>query len=69
MLAMEEELMNAAGNNDAGGIPGGAVDTIEVTVSVVFDEADKNSLNLDLFNLFGSTDKPFSIKVSTQSFA
>lgn len=51
LLAMEEELINA-GNNGAGD----AQDKIEITFSIVFDEDDDNTLQLDLVHLFEAPD-------------
>lgn len=47
LLAMEEELNNAGGNND-----GQAQDSFEVTFSITFDEDDDNKHNIDLVQLF-----------------
>ena len=46
LLAMEEEL-NANENED-----GGKDETFEITLSICFDEDDKNTNNIDLMQLF-----------------
>lgn len=48
LLAMEEELNNANQNQD-----GGQQDTFEITLSIVMDEDDPNTLGLNLLQLFG----------------
>lgn len=52
LLAMEEELNNANQNVD-----GGAQDTFEITLSIVFDEDDNNSHKLNLNDIFQADPK------------
>lgn len=61
LLAMEEELNNANQNQD-----GGAQDTFEITLSIVMDEDDPNTLGLNLHQLFGGDPdkKCYQVKVS-----
>ena len=62
LLAMEEELNNANQNQEG-------QDTFEVTMSIVFDEDDENTLNLDLKQVFQADQdkKCYSVKVSIQN--